>query len=228
MKLNAGATKIHDMAAIRYLCIIGDLVDSRSFANRSDFQQKLKKTITEVNRRNHAASPWTLTLGDEFQAVFQSENGVWDDVLSLMMVAWPHRIRFSLAVGGLDTAINSRQALGMDGPAFHLARSGIETLKANGGFIELKAEHASADSIRALCVIASLTGKLIYQARTDTRLKVFRGMLAGRKRKDIARTSKISASAVSQQIETAALEELLEGAQLIEAFWHEQISTSVH
>jgi len=38
-------------------------------------------------------------------------------------------VRFSIGVGTLDTPINRQQAIGMDGPAFYLARQGVERLK---------------------------------------------------------------------------------------------------
>lgn len=208
----------------QYLCVIGDLVKSRNIRERAAFQEDLEKAIARINQRKHSVSPWTLTLGDEFQSVFASGEGLWDDMLALMLAGWPQRIRFSLAVGRLSTPVNRRQALGMDGPAFYLARKGIDTLKNKGGVIRLSYEKPS-ETGELLRLFASLTGKIMYQARTNTRLKVFRGLLANRSGKEIAKESGISASAVSQQMETGVLEELVVGARQMEASWRQCLKT---
>ncbi len=206
-----------------YLCIIGDLVDSKKISGRSAFQKRLQRVIAQINRRQHAVSPWTLTLGDEFQVVYDIEVGVWQDLLSLIAELWPQRIRFAIAVGPLFTAINRKQALGMDGPAFHRAREIIQQMKKEGGRIGIDAADP-AKSEKALAIIASLAGKLLYNGRTATRTRIFQGMLAGQSGTEIAKANGISASAVSQQIETAALEDLVSGARLIEAFWKRNLN----
>lgn len=208
----------------QYLCVIGDLIESKKIRDRVAFQSKLKKAIRRINKRGHPVSPWTLTLGDEFQAVFACEEGIWDDILSMMAAVWPTRIRFSLATGSLSTSVNHRQALAMDGPAFHVARANIETLKRKGGLIRLGYERPP-ENAEWLTLFASLIGKILYQARNDSRFKVFRGLLAGRPRKEIAKEGKISPSAVSQQIETGALEYLVEGARKIEDDWRKLLTT---
>lgn len=49
--------------------------------------------------------------------------------------------RFSLAVGTIATEINPREAIGMDGPAFHRAREGIESLKEEAFLFHLRMEE---------------------------------------------------------------------------------------
>jgi hypothetical protein len=45
--------------------------------------------------------------------------------------AYPVKVRFALGIGELDTPVNRKQALEMDGPAFHRARAVMDVLKKN-------------------------------------------------------------------------------------------------
>lgn len=56
---------------MNYIAIIGDIVNSKQTSNRSSIQERLKQ---QLNRINHSftqdfASPFTITKGDEFQAL---------------------------------------------------------------------------------------------------------------------------------------------------------------
>jgi len=118
--------------AQRYLVIIGDVVDSRAIADRDGFQQRLRAVLDARNGEQPAdmlASPYTLTLGDEFQVVRTRATGTFRDLIRLAAEIRPVRLRFALGLGGIATAINPAQAIGMDGPAFHLARTGIDRLR---------------------------------------------------------------------------------------------------
>jgi len=115
-----------------HLAVIADLVKSRSVTDREQVQATLRDTISDINRRNGGiASPYTLTLGDELQALLGDGRRAFDDAVTIQAAVHPVMVRFSLAVGTLTTAVNPAQALGMDGPAFHRARDGIETLKSD-------------------------------------------------------------------------------------------------
>lgn len=113
------------------IVLIGDIIASRKVQDRPSIQKKLKAALRQVNRRNaNVLSPYTITLGDEFQAVFDRADGLFTDMISVLAALFPEQVRFSIGVGALDTPVNRKQAIGMDGPAFYLARRGIEQLKA--------------------------------------------------------------------------------------------------
>ncbi|MGM0546888.1 MAG: SatD family protein [Bacteroidota bacterium] len=120
----------------KYLVIIGDIEDSKSLKSheRENLQGALVERLEQLNNeyKEKLLSPYTITLGDEFQAVFNSGNAIFVQMLKIMAALHPIRVRFSLAVGGIDTPINNTQAIGMDGPAFHQARHGINLLKESG------------------------------------------------------------------------------------------------
>jgi hypothetical protein len=114
-----------------YVAIIGDVVRSRSIERRGEFQDRIARCFAVLNRKSGAAlaSPYTITLGDEFQAVYRRADGVIADAVRLLHALYPERVRLAWGIGSIATPINPDAALGMDGPAFHLARDGIEELK---------------------------------------------------------------------------------------------------
>ena len=56
------------------IAVIGDIVKSKSIVNRGEVQEQLKTVLNDINQKfaDHLASKFTLTLGDEFQAVFRT------------------------------------------------------------------------------------------------------------------------------------------------------------
>jgi len=115
------------------IVLIGDIIASRNIKDRSSVQKKLQAALRQLNRTNpNLLSPYTITLGDEFQAVFSRAEHLFADSIAILLALYPEQVRFSIGVGAIDTPVNRQQAIGMDGPAFYLARKGIERLKADG------------------------------------------------------------------------------------------------
>jgi hypothetical protein len=121
------------------LCIIGDIVQSRKLQNRETVQKQLNEAFRRLNRkaRKRLLSPYTITLGDEFQAVYRQADGLFYDLWWIATELPSTKFRFSIATGPLATRINRRSAVGMDGPVFHLARAGIDQLRLSGGMFQL-------------------------------------------------------------------------------------------
>jgi hypothetical protein len=126
------------------LVVIGDLVDSRHARARTALQARFVDATARCNRPGaELLSPYTVTLGDEFQAVLGSAGRLFTDLamMTAELLGAPElaatddlssSIRYSIAVGRLTTPLNHQHAIGMDGPAFHAARLGIEQLKKSG------------------------------------------------------------------------------------------------
>lgn len=126
------------------LVVIGDLIASRRVSDRAQLQSRFVEAVERCNA-GHAAllSPYTVTLGDEFQVVLGSARELFDNLtmLAAELLGAPDRettdplstnIRYSMAVGYLTTSINPARAIAMDGPAFYAARLGIDRLKQTG------------------------------------------------------------------------------------------------
>jgi hypothetical protein len=113
---------------MRVIAVIGDIVGSRRISERMAFQRRLQKAVADTNilSASHTASPYTITLGDEVQAVYENADGLIHHILYLMSGISPISMRFAIGVGSLSTPINTDMAIGMDGPAFHAARDGLE------------------------------------------------------------------------------------------------------
>ena len=112
------------------VAVIADIIESKSIPDRKHFQRSMEKALEEVNAfSSDIISPYTVTLGDEFQALYRTGSQVIRDVSYLLTVLYPVRIRFSVSVGEISTDIKTDTALGMDGPVFHAARNGITCLK---------------------------------------------------------------------------------------------------
>lgn len=143
----------------RVLVVIGDLVKSRQVTDRSGLQTRFVNAIANCNASlDDVLSPYTVTLGDEFQVVLASAARVFVDLTAIAAAllgapdttshdAASASIRFSLAVGELTTPLNPEQAIGMDGPAFHASRSGIEQLKRSGDSFTLSGIDPRSDEL---------------------------------------------------------------------------------
>ncbi len=95
-------------------------------------EQLLKEKLKDVSAESSGlVSPYTITLGDEFQAVYRTTENIFSDLFRIIWEIWPQKIRISIGCGRIDTDINTKAALGMDGPAFHIARSTMMLLKKN-------------------------------------------------------------------------------------------------
>lgn len=130
----------------RYLVVIGDVIGSRQIQDRSRLQERLNRVLGRLNqhgggrlnqhgggrlnqRGGGPLSPYTLTLGDEFQAVYRKPGRLFQHAFAILEEVHPHRVRFSFGLGQIATEINREQSLGMDGEAFYRAREGMDWLK---------------------------------------------------------------------------------------------------
>ncbi len=207
---------------MRYLVLIGDIVSSKRIQGRARFQEGLKKNLAVLSRDNESiASPYTLTLGDEFQAVYRCADGLFADLCRIRSVCLPSHVRLSLAVGGITTALNLDQALGMDGPAFHAARAGIDTLKNTGGDFALAGLPSGDDTLRA-ALIDLLCGNL--HTWKANRWSILSGILAGKTIAELARENAITEIAVYKNIRHARLDALVVVLKNMEAVLNRQLT----
>jgi hypothetical protein len=127
------------------VALIGDMVQSRLHRQRDQLQQTLGRCLENVNGVAKAtlASPYTITLGDEFQALYHSAQGILTHICMILGKLYPTKCRFALGIGAITTQIVPTAAIGMDGPAFYLARNLIEQLKREGEVIGVCSEDNS-------------------------------------------------------------------------------------
>lgn len=196
---------------MKYLAIIGDVVDSKRLSQRGEFQLQLADALKRTSHRNSTlASPYTITLGDEFQAVYRNADRLFSDLFSIWRDIHPGEARFAIGVGEMSTAINPKQALGMDGPAFHRAREAITELKKTDYRIWLQGEPAPQGPAFDHWELLNSLFKLVSHkigAWEKNRLHVMCALLAGRPVSEIEGELGISKVAIYKNINAAALDE---------------------
>lgn len=189
-----------------YTVIIADLVASRRLPARAQFQRRLKTVLQGVNARagRALASPYTLTLGDEFQAVYRDATSVFADIMSIQAQIAPVHARFAVAAGPLATNVNAAQAIGMDGPAFHRARALLGRLKDERRLFGVQTDDAGDWTLAggALAVFSGIT-----ESWLPKRFEVFAGVLGGVTGPELAKKTDITVRAVNKNIRAADLDE---------------------
>jgi hypothetical protein len=132
------------------IVLIGDLIESRKLSDRgrAATQKNLKTVLGQINRdASGLLSPWTITLGDEFQAVYQSSGSLFTHLWTIMAAIHPVYARFSVSAGAITTPVNRKQAIGMDGPAFHTARDGVNILKEDEGLLRVNIQNPEIERL---------------------------------------------------------------------------------
>jgi hypothetical protein len=79
-------------------------------------------------------SKFTVTLGDEFQALLKPTRTIFQ---ILDMISWkmgPSKIRYGIGVGGISTSIDPNNSIGADGPAYWFAREAIDYIHGNNDY----------------------------------------------------------------------------------------------
>ena len=189
---------------MKLITVIADIVASRAVINRRELQESLVCVLDDLNRQRGDAlvSPYTVTLGDEFQAIYRHASGLFADLWRISAALHPVCLRYSIALGELATPVNKKQALGMDGPAFHIARDGIEQAR------KLEAMFRVGGAMSELELINDSLMLISHLARgwNSNRFGIEAGLSAGKPVKEISKEVGISASAVYKNINAAALE----------------------
>lgn len=195
---------------MNYIVVIGDLVQSKKLNkdSRKLTQESLKSIFQKINgESSDLASPYTITLGDEFQAVYRAADDLFTHLWMIFSAIHPVFVRFSIAVGEISTEINTEQALGMDGPVFHMARKQIEHLKEKKRLLAF-----STDQERFNRLINSTLRILEKDLRTwkKNRFKILYRYQAGTDVKKIAGEVNLSDVAVYKNINAGALDAISE------------------
>lgn len=114
-----------------YYVLIGDIINSKNISERNLFQNKLKDLLAQINDRYNKVieSKFSITLGDEFQAILNSADKIFEIIFNIELNLYPVKVRFALSYGQIDTEINKDLPLGSDGPAWWQARKILKEIK---------------------------------------------------------------------------------------------------
>jgi hypothetical protein len=192
------------------IAVIGDIVRSRDISMRESFQARLLRTLDRINTKSRPASAYTLSAGDELEAVYRNGDTLIQDWLRITSTIYPERIRFAVAIGALTTDIHPDNPLIMDGPAFRLARKAIQDLRAAAAPICVVAEPPTDVALENDA--ARLLASHIAQWK-KTRWIVYRRLARGATPAAVSKAMRISSAAVYKNIRAGAIDLVSEVAR---------------
>lgn len=191
-----------DLKANTSVVVIGDVVASRTVADRRALHLAITAALAEVNRR--WGTDLRITVGDEYQGTAPSLGSASAIALALRLsLLTNHDVRHGIGRG--STAVLDEGSKIEDGPGWWAARTAIETA-------ERRAERAATRSSRTAyrsadpeehvgAVEAAFLARDELVGRLDDRsLSVLRGLLSARTQRELAKDAGVSASAISQRI----------------------------
>jgi hypothetical protein len=191
-----------------YWALIGDVVGSRRVADRARLQARLERLLGDLNRASgpELASRWSLTLGDEFQALFRSPHALPGAAERLCHGLAGTGLRFGVGWGELATPLR-RRAVGMDGPCFHRARAAVEAARRGRRLVAVEPAGPAADRAAdvwnlALVVIAARTPR---QVSAIDAYREAGSQLAAARRLGISQAAVSSALARGRHAEVSAV-----------------------
>jgi hypothetical protein len=111
--------------------LLGDVISSRSIAEREKFQKKLEETCRYINSTytGDIYADFKILKGiDEIGGVLSSMSKSYELINVLLENLHPNLMRFVLVFDYIDAALATMDVAKMDGPAFHKASDLMHTL----------------------------------------------------------------------------------------------------
>jgi SatD family protein len=182
--------------------LIGDVVGSRRAADRSELHLVIASNLRRVAAG--AIDPPAFTVGDEFQGSYPTAGAAIDAGLSLRLAVAPDiDIRFGIGWGTV-TVLDADTGI-QDGPGWWTARDAIRQTAAaqrQPGLALVRTTFRADDGTRT--DVAAINAALICRDHLlgslgERSLRIVRGLMTGRTKKELAADEGISPSAVSQR-----------------------------
>jgi len=193
---------------MKFIAIIGDIIGSQKILERNRVQEKLESILLRINKSDkNIISPYTLTLGDEFQSVYKKADCIFLHIFTILSDIHPQKVRFSIGIGEISTKINRNQAIGMDGTAFHFARKGILELKDTPYLFKVISEKNTMTKL--LNKNLDLISHMINNWKKN-RLLILKELLNGKSISEISKSINITNSAIYKNINSGALDTIVE------------------
>lgn len=202
-----------------YTVVIGDLVDSRAVPDRRRAAGTLRKALSEGTRAfaGELEAPPALTKGiDEFAAVLRSPAPVFRLCRRINFSIHPLRFRFAVIRGAIDIGIETGDAARMDGPAFHAASDGIDSIRGRkeSYFFQLGRDPQAATWLNVL----ANTVQVIMNGWTANQVAVVALADEIGVQKEIAKRRKVTPQAVSDALKAANWSEVARAFALIDDY----------
>ena len=201
---------------MKYLVLIGDIVESKKIQKREIFQSEFQDLISSLNidYKDKFVSPLTITLGDEFQGLMNDSKNLFLIIHKIQSSFKNVTFRFALSVGDISTKVNHESAIGMDGAGFHFARDAMEKNK-------IEKRNFSYDGGQPEAIIIDNMLKWIDQTTTKWKKEKWKTLLLkeqGKSQKEIEQQIRISQSAISQNLKNQSTLLVIETEKIIEHY----------
>ena len=202
-----------------YIALIGDLIESKQLKNRKQAQKDLQNMMAVLNH-DYLVSPFTVTTGDEFQALLRPNPEIMQ-LLDQIALGFPHPIRFGLGLGEIVTDINREQSIGADGPAYWRARAAIDVIHEKNDYGSSRIAVSLGDEELSQAVNTVLAATSFIQSKWNTsQREVLEQMLMeyiydeNFSHGEIAELLQISPSALSKRLKSSGLKIYLRNRRL--------------
>ena len=203
-----------------YLALIADVIDSKMVQERFNLQKQLEKTLRKMNELfgDYLASCFTLTLGDEFQALLKVDAPVFQIIDTLRSELTPTQLRFGIGLGEIVTAIDPLQSVGADGPAYWNARAAINFVHQKNDYGNTQIYFSSGKENQDFFVNALIaSGEAIRSGWRDSQEEILLNLLKRSvysesfSQQDLAQSLAINPSALSKRLKSSSVRVYLRG-----------------
>ena len=198
-----------------YVALIGDLVGSRALDDRAGAQRHMETALEAANERwaDELAASFVVTLGDEYQGMLKRPDHAFEVIATLESALCGVRARYGVGLGTLTTPLRS-EAIGMDGPCFHLARAAVERGKREDRWITVSGFGAGRDDL--LNGVLRLMGGVRWEW-TDVQAETVFAAREADEQKAVARSRGVSEATVSKSLKAALYESFVEAERVVAA-----------
>lgn len=203
-----------------YLALIADVIDSKMVQERLDLQKQVEKTLQKMNELfgDYLASRFTLTLGDEFQALLKVDAPIFQIIDTLRSELTPTQLRFGIGLGEIVTAIDPLQSVGADGPAYWNARAAINFVHQKNDYGNTQIYFSSGKENQDFFVNALIaSGEAIRSGWRDSQEEILLNLLKRSvysesfNQQDLAQSLAINPSALSKRLKSSSIRVYLRG-----------------
>ena len=203
-----------------YLALIADVIDSKMVQERFNLQKQLEKMLQKMNElfADYLASCFTLTLGDEFQALLKVDAPVFQIIDTLRSELIPTQLRFGIGLGEIVTAIDPLQSIGADGPAYWNARAAINLVHQKNDYGNTQIYFSSGNDSKDLLVNALIaSGEAIRSGWRGSQEEILLDLLKrfvyseNFSQQDLAQSLDINPSALSKRLKSSSIRVYLRG-----------------
>ncbi len=203
-----------------YLALIADVIDSKMVQERLDLQKQVEKTLQKMNELfgDYLASRFTLTLGDEFQALLKVDAPIFQIIDTLRSELTPTQLRFGIGLGEIVTAIDPLQSVGADGPAYWNARAAINFVHQKNDYGNTQIYFSSGKENQDFFVNALIaSGEAIRSGWRDSQEEILLNLLKRSvysesfSQQDLAQSLSINPSALSKRLKSSSIRVYLRG-----------------